>query len=742
MFRKSEGSFVYCVKNMPAEKPPSQNFRSSSKTNTPAHMKEEGNISSNITTEAYLPHRKRKNLRRQPQEHTRKVETTVYRVRDNSGRVLSPKQEGNIVSHEGEYIATENRSTEAFKDGADLNELYLRDVAHYLEFHEEEKKPHVKMFKAEGKTTLVLIAEKNSVARAMAEVLSRGNMAKTTGRYSTFEFQASFWGRTYQVRAGAVAGHVFSRDFPARYNNWISVDPSSLFAAETLKVLSSSGLKIALETLCRNADILVLCLDNDAEGENISFEVLDIGYKAMHIRPYRQVYRLRFSALTPEGITSAFAKLEEGPDMAMSLAVDARQILDLKLGVAFTRYLTLQFKQKFSAFQDRVVSYGPCQTPALALVCVREEEIEQFRPQRYFTLSFEALVDDKSGGFLSLEALFEMPRFDTRQAAECFKSQIPDRGQLVEVVEEKQRKTAKEGLNSVGLMYGLSKMGMRSYETMEAAENLYLQGFITYPRTESTRYPSDYPFHEVLKEIIRFDPAYKTYIQELLARKTLGSTRGVDVGDHPPICPTTSCPSNLPSREAHVYSFVVRHFLATLGEDCLLLKTRQIFNFGKFSFNHTSTRVLRQGFTAVLKQSRSMESSATSPLHTSVKWAGVHVLERMTQPPSPMTEAELIRAMEAHHIGTDASMAKHIQTIVQRGYVQFKEKRLEARELGRLLISTLRLIDPDLVDANLRMEMELRIAEIAKNYNTYPRVLEECIKLYHQKYISLVTRER
>ena len=127
---------------------------------------------------------------------------------------------------------------------------------------------------------------------------------------------------------------------------------------------------------------LILWLDCDREGENIAYEVLEVCQRAnRHLR----VFRARFSAITPQDIHHAMATLGN-PSPLLSEAVEARQEIDLRLGVAFTRYQTLLVQRNFRNLGSLLVSYGPCQFPTLGFVVDRYERVANFVPEDFWTL--------------------------------------------------------------------------------------------------------------------------------------------------------------------------------------------------------------------------------------------------------------------------------------------------------------------------------------------------------------------
>ncbi len=204
-----------------------------------------------------------------------------------------------------------------------------------------------------------------------------------------YVFSAMFKGYKANVKVTSVAGHVFNRDFPNTYQDW-KQDPEGLFEAPTMRKLDKSSRPVAnhLAHISKHLDFLVLWLDCDKEGENICFEVLDVCKHNIPRSKLQRVYRAKFSSIAPKDLQQAYIDLRLEPSFNESLSVDARQILDLKIGVAFSRFQTKELQKviKSRGGQNTTISYGPCQTPTLGFCVDQAEKIKKFIPEPHWKI--------------------------------------------------------------------------------------------------------------------------------------------------------------------------------------------------------------------------------------------------------------------------------------------------------------------------------------------------------------------
>ncbi|XP_058181028.1 DNA topoisomerase 3-beta isoform X3 [Rhododendron vialii] len=526
-------------------------------------------------------------------------------------------------------------------------------------------------------------------------------------------------------------------DFPAAFQDWTVTDPLDLFQAPVLKTESNPKAHIRrhLSQEARGSSHLVLWLDCDREGENICFEVIEC--TGFHVKEGRRVYRARFSSVTEKDIMKAMSNLVE-PNKDEALAVDARQEIDLKVGVAFTRFQTNYFQGKYGNLDSRVISYGPCQTPTLGFCVQRYLQITTFKPEKFWAVHPYII---HNGYELKLE--WERNKLFDSNVAEMFQKLIMEDG-VVEVTgisEKQESKTRPSGLNTVNLLkVASSALGIGPQLAMQLAERLYTQGFISYPRTESTAYPSSFEFRGILGALV-CSPSWGSYAQSLLADGYLKPRSGTDAGDHPPITPILSASEDMLGSDAwRLYQYVCQHFLGTVSPDCKFVRTTIEFSVGGEFFHIVGQHVTIKGYTRIMPWLAVKENNL--PQFTKgekVKISKVDLYEGETVPPDYLSESELISLMEKNGIGTDASIAVHINNICERNYVQVQAgRKLVPTALGISLIRGYQCIDPDLCLPDIRSFIEQQITLVAKGQADHCLVVQHVIQQFKRKFSYFV----
>ncbi|OUM66028.1 hypothetical protein PIROE2DRAFT_6826 [Piromyces sp. E2] len=317
------------------------------------------------------------------------------------------------------------------------------------------------------------------------------------------EYHGTLFGKPAFFKMTSVMGHVYSLDFPREYNNWDAVDPITLFEAPTVKLEANPKTHLIkhLRAESKGIDYLILWLDCDREGENICFEVMKnvmVNMKPQSTKSKKEcIFRARFSAITTPDVKRAMANLVK-PNENDAKAVDVRQELDLKIGCCFTRYQTKYFQGKYGNLDSKLISYGPCQIPTLALCVKRHDEIMSFKPVPYWNLYLTVNVNGTT-----LKALSTRGRLFDKNKVEGIKKCLKNLtvAKIYEINTDKKTVARPHPLNTVELLRAASVgLGMSPQETMSVAERLYMQGYISYPRTETTKFPANFDIKGVLQE--------------------------------------------------------------------------------------------------------------------------------------------------------------------------------------------------------------------------------------------------
>ena len=595
--------------------------------------------------------------------------------------------------------------------------------------------------------TVLMVAEKPSLAQSIAKLLSSGHMSSRkgfNGACSVHEYNGTFNKEPVKFKMTSVCGHVMSLDFHHKYNNWDAVDPQELFDAETLKKEATEKLQMPkfLQQEGKGADYLVLWLDCDKEGENICFEVINCVQRVMSkSRPGQQtVFRAKFSAITETDICSAMQRLVE-PNKNESQAVDARQELDLRIGCAFTRFQTKYFQGKYGDLDSTLISYGPCQTPTLGFCVERHDQIQSFKPEPFWVLKPQ--VAHSSGQTLTLE--WERARMFDKEVGVMFLNMVKE-VKVATVLGVSKKEKAKQrplALNTVEMLrFASSGLGIGPQLTMQIAERLYTQGYISYPRTETTHYPENFDLVGTLRQQSSH-PNWGSPVRELLNAGINKPRKGADAGDHPPITPMRQASEGELTGDAwRLYDYITRHFIATVSPDCKYLQTTVKFSIGQESFSFSGKTVVSQGFTdvcywqAVANDERLPKCEKGDVFNV----LEVKLEERHTSPPDFLTESELITLMEKHGIGTDASISVHINNICERNYVQVQSgRRLIPTTLGIVLVHGYQKIDPELVLPTMRSAVEEQLNLIALAKANFSDVVSYALGIFLRKFTYFVS---
>ncbi|KAF5301451.1 hypothetical protein FQA39_LY02180 [Lamprigera yunnana] len=590
--------------------------------------------------------------------------------------------------------------------------------------------------------SVLMVAEKPSLAASLANILSNGKATTRkgfNGACSIHEWSGTFLSSPARLKMTSVCGHVMGVDFIGKYNNWAKVDPAELFTCPIEKKEAMPKLKMPqfLKQEAKGCDTLVLWLDCDKEGENICFEVMNAVSGAISGNVYNSniTYRARFSAITEKDIKAAFNSLVF-PNENEAKSVDARQELDLRIGCAFTRFQTKFFQGRYGDLDSLLISYGPCQTPTLGFCVQRHDEIQTFKPEAYWVLQVTIKTSDGQEFVLDWQRV----RCFDKDIASMFYQMIKDQkaAKVMNVTKKQMTKSRPLALNTVELMkVASSGLGMGPHHAMQIAEKLYTQGYISYPRTETTSYPENFDLIGVLQQQTS-NSEWGREASQILSEGLNKPRKGHDAGDHPPITPMKAASRNALEGDAwRVYDYITRHFIATLAKDCTYLSTTATFSVSNEIFTSTGKTLIDPGYTSVMTWQAfgKNEIVPTFSENQLIPVENIRLVEKQTGPPDYLTEAELITLMEKHGIGTDASIPVHINNICQRNYVTVSGgRRLIPTTLGIVLVHGYQKIDPQLVLPTMRSAVEKQLTLIALGKANFAAVLNHTVQIFRLKF--------
>lgn len=577
----------------------------------------------------------------------------------------------------------------------------------------------------------VVFAEKNKAAARIAEILSHGESRRTSSNdLPVYEFTRN--GKKWKVMG--LAGHITSYDFDDAYRDWKATDPASLLVANLQKSITKQNYAGAVMDLAKEADDLILACDYDREGENIGFEARDIAEKVRQV----PVKRARFSSLSVKEVTAAFDNLVE-PDMNLAMSAETRQILDLRMGAAFTRFLTLSVREKTRT--EGILSIGPCQTPTCGFVYEREKAIRSFQPEDFWKI--EALFESEGREFRGLHRRGNMRDRDEaaavyRKLEGCREGKVMVRKVREQPLHPPYPLNTNEFLKRASGYFSISPE-----KALEIAEQLYLAGFISYPRTETNRYAEDHDFRAMLTALLKVGD-YRDIAGRLLENEISPKNGKKDGHDHPPIHPIKASTRAAVGNAVRlplaweVYDMVVRHYLANLMKPALFEKTRLEIHIRDEPFDSKGSVLRDKGWMEVYPFETTVES-LLPPVEEgeTVDVKEIKNIKAETSPPKRLTEAELLTLMDKHGIGTKATAPSHIETNKKRGYFETKGKTLAMLDTGYTLMDALGSSVPIVIRPEIRARIEALIQDVEDGNKSMEGALDEGVGLIKQMYGKL-----
>lgn len=572
--------------------------------------------------------------------------------------------------------------------------------------------------KRDNMSTLI-ITEKPNVAERIANSIGRAERL-TRGKV-----------RYYQVGDLFIApavGHIYTLrernygvwKYPVFDISWVPSYEASKDSKFTKDYLDN------IKALAKKCNNFINACDYDIEGEVIGFNVIKY---ACNADPFKgNVKRMKFSTLTKESIIKAYSQTES-INRGMADAGLTRHILDWYWGINLSRALTLAVRRSRGY---TTLSIGRVQGPTLKILASREKQIRAFKPMQYWELEMISLKDD-----CRISALHSEGKFGDKEKAEEIKNKCGETATVSKVQKNEYKQKAPTPFDLTTLQTEAYRhLGISPKETLETAQELYTNAYISYPRTSSQQLPEEINYREILEKLSTIKE-YAKGAGELLSKKKLKPNNGKKKDPaHPAIYPTGELPKKLTPPKEKIYDLIARRFLATFGDPSVRETVMIELDNNKEIFISKGARTIESGWHTLYGKYAKFEENELPDLREGerLRVEEINLHEKETQPPKRYTPSSIIREMEKRNIGTKATRSQILDILFKRGYL--KGKSIEVTPLGVNVVDTLGKYCPEVLDDKLTRKFEEEMEQIESGKTPPEKVIEE-----GQKTITHISRE-
>ena len=537
-----------------------------------------------------------------------------------------------------------------------------------------------------------------------------------------------FLGSNYEVMASQ--GHV--RDLP---KSQMGVDVEHDFEPKYITIRGKGEILAALRKEVKKADKVYLATDPDREGEAISWHLS----KALNLED-KDIYRITFNEITKSAVKAAIKDARK-IDMNLVDAQQARRVLDRVVGYSISPVLWAKIKRGLSA--------GRVQSVALRIICDRENEIDAFIPDEYWTMDATLKVKGEKKPIVARFHGDVNGKIDikNKEQMETIKKEVENSTFAVDSIKKSEKvKKAPLPFTTSTLQQEASKtLNFATAKTMRIAQQLYegvdvegrgTIGVITYLRTDSTRVADE--AKEASEQYIAAN-----YGEKYLPHSGLRKKDDKKIQDaHEAIRPTdialtpVMIKDSLSRDQFRLYQLIWKRFTASQMAEAIYETTSVKIAAGDYRFSIAASKITFDGFMSVYRSDDDKDEPNALVKgideDSQLTLEGVEGVQHFTQPPAHFTEASLVKALEELGIGRPSTYAPTISTIIARHYIAKEQKNLYVTELGRAVDDAMIKAFPQIVDVNFTANMEslldgvadgdVKWKEIIKNF--YPDLKE------------------
>ena len=531
-----------------------------------------------------------------------------------------------------------------------------------------------------------------------------------------------YLGTNYKVEASM--GHI--RDLP---KSKLAIDVEKDCEPEYINIRGKGDLIKKLKAAAKDVDKIFLATDPDREGEAISWHL----YTALNLEG-KKVSRIEFHEITETAIKSA---IKNARDINMDLvdAQQARRILDRLVGYQISPILWRKISKGLSA--------GRVQSVALRLVCDREEAIEKFVPEEYWTIDAENEANSEKILSKLVAKDNEKISIHSKDEVKEILNEIKKQDFVISSIKngERTRNPFMPFKTSTLQQAAFQRLGFGTRKTMQIAQQLYeginlekygYVGLITYMRTDSTRLSDD--FKESCANFIEIKYG-KNYLgnfdrKEKASKNMQDAHEGIRVTD-PRIEPEL-IKNELTSDQYKLYKLIWERAIASLMAPAMYNTISLDIDAGSYKFRASGSNLKFDGFMKCYETSKEEDEDIKIPNNLKegmkLKLNSLNEKQHFTEPPARFTEETLVKELEENGIGRPSTYATIISTIIDRSYIIKDEKRLVPTELGMLVNDMMKVHFESIVSVSFTADIEKQLDEIAHGLHQWKEIIRSFYK--------------
>jgi len=549
--------------------------------------------------------------------------------------------------------------------------------------------------------SILIITEKPQAAAKIASALSGGRERKDSDNGVPFyEFQK----KGENVIVACAVGHLFSLSQDVKGSDYPIFEVSWKPNFEVRKKDFTRKYYNALSKLVKRAKEVIIATDYDVEGEVIGYNLVRF------IANQKDAKRMKFSSLTSDELEEAYKNVHPTIDWGQAIAGETRHFIDWYYGINLSRALMNSIK---TTGKFRIMSIGRVQGPALNMIVEKEKEIAAFKPIPFWRVFIDVIDREKQ----KLRLKYVRDIFVEKELAKFEKL----KGKEADAKTEKTQQTI-----IPPCPFDLTTLQTEAYKffyispsrTLQIAQQLYLSGLISYPRTSSQKIPEAINPKEILKKLS------KNFSQVKLAVRSTPVEGKKSDPAHPSISPTGEF-QQLSGEDKKIYELIVRRFISCFSPDAKIENKTITVSIGDLVFKERGLEIKEKGWMEVYDTK--LHEKEIKDMNGKVKIEKVEFEKDETKPPRRFSPASIISELEKRGLGTKATRANIIETLYDRNYIT-DNKSIKATSLGISLIDTLKKHSPVIIDEKLTRDMEKDMERIRESKKDLEKREEETLE--------------